>query len=139
MFLSDEIDFIYGKFLHSESPNYTAVERRGRGRPLGPVQRSLVLSIYNELVDGLAKVKHFDAREMPRAAAVMLLKGEAPEYNYTDILVDEVQDLSDIELRVLHAIECFGSRVHPSEELQKYNRDYESCGKASTSGGYWPL
>jgi hypothetical protein len=111
MFLSDEIDFIYGKFLHSESPNYTAVERRGRGRPLGPVQRSLVLSIYNELVDGLAKVKHFDAREMPRAAAVMLLKGEAPEYNYTDILVDEVQDLSDIELRVLHAIEQLSGQL----------------------------
>jgi hypothetical protein len=111
MFLSEEIDFIYGKFLHSEAPNYATVERRGRGRPLGPVQRSLVLSIYNELVDGLAKVKHFDAREMPRAAAVMLLKGEAPEYNYTDILVDEVQDLSDMELRVLHAIEQLSGQL----------------------------
>lgn len=111
MFLSEEIDFIYGKFLHSETPAYATVERRGRGRPLGPVQRALVLSIYNELVDGLAKEKHFDAREMPRAAAVMLLNGEAPEHNYTDILVDEVQDLSDMELRVLHAIEQLSGQL----------------------------
>jgi superfamily I DNA/RNA helicase len=111
MFLSDEIDFIYGKFLHAEVSNYLTVERTGRGRPLGPNQRALVLSIYNDLVEGLAKEKHFDAREMPRASVTYLLKGEAPEQNYTDILVDEVQDLSDMELRVLHAIEQISGQL----------------------------
>lgn len=111
MFLSDEIDFIYGKFLHAETQNYLSVERRGRGRPLGPVQRALVLSIYQDLVAGLAKEKHFDARENPRLAVTMLEKGEAPESNYTDILVDEVQDLTDMELRVLHDIEQLSGQL----------------------------
>jgi hypothetical protein len=110
-FLSDEIDFIYGKFLHTESSEYLTVGRIGRGRPLGPNQRSLVLKIYTDLVEGLAKSKHFDAREMPRAAYQLLIKGEAPQISYTDILVDEMQDLSDMELRVLQAIEQLSGQL----------------------------
>lgn len=104
-FLSDEIDFIYGKFLHSETPAYMEIERRGRGRPLGPNQRGLILSIYNDLVQRLTKEKHFDSREMPRIAYQLLKNGESSQISYTDIIVDEVQDLSDMELKVLHAIE----------------------------------
>ena len=110
-FLSDEVDFIYGKFLHAESSKYLTVERVGRGRPLGPNQRSLLLKIYTDLVEGLAKEKHFDSREMPRAAYQLLINGEAPQMSYTDILVDEVQDLSDMELKVLHAIEQLSGQL----------------------------
>jgi len=110
-FISDEIDFIYGKFLHSEAPKYMDIERTGRGRPLGPNQRTLILSIYNDLVEGLAKEKHFDAREMPRAAYQLLKNGEASQASYTDILVDEVQDLTDMELKVLQAIEQLSGQL----------------------------
>jgi superfamily I DNA/RNA helicase len=112
-FLSDEIEFIYGKFVHAESGQYLTVERAGRGRPLGPNQRALVLAIYNELVQDLVAAKHFDASEMPRLAFQLLAsgQGEAPQKNYSDIIVDEVQDLSDMELRVLHAIEQLSAQL----------------------------
>jgi superfamily I DNA/RNA helicase len=112
-FVSDEIEFIYGKFLHSESSQYLAVERVGRGRPLGPHQRALILAIYNDLCRDLAAAKHFDASEMPRLAFQLLAsgRGESPLENYSDIIVDEVQDLSDMELRVLLAIEQISGQL----------------------------
>jgi hypothetical protein len=38
LFLSDEMDFIFGKFLHRDADSYLTVERLGRGRRLGPNQ-----------------------------------------------------------------------------------------------------
>jgi superfamily I DNA/RNA helicase len=138
-FLSDEVDFIYGKFVHSESRKYLTVERVGRGRPLGPQQRLLILSIYEQLVEGLAKAKHFDAREMPRLAFQLLSQGtnEAPKANYSDIIVDEVQDLTDMELRVLHAIEQVSGQLFlvgdGAQQIMRRSQSLKSIG-ISVSG-----
>lgn len=103
-FLSDEIDFIFGKFLHRDSEAYLTVERLGRGRRLGPNQRSLVLSIYTSFVEELNKIKQRDSRELARIACALLEQGEPPKTNYGAVVVDEVQDLSDIELRIVSAL-----------------------------------
>ena len=103
-FLAEEIDFIYGKFLHPESNGYMGVERHGRGRRLGPNQRTLVLDIYKTFVQELAKAKMRDSRELARVACSLLEKGEIQEHNYSAVIVDEVQDLSDIELRIIKSL-----------------------------------
>lgn len=103
-FLSEEIDFIYGKFLHRDADSYLTVERLGRGRRLGPNQRTLILEMYKNLVSGLWAVRQFDAREQARIACSLLEKGEQPKTDYAAVVVDEIQDLSDIELRIVKAI-----------------------------------
>lgn len=76
-------------------------ERLGRGRRLGPNQRSLILDIYSEFMKELSIKRQFDARELARIACSFLGKGEPSENEYGAIIVDEVQDLSDIELRIV--------------------------------------
>lgn len=103
-FLSDEVDFIFGKFLHRDAQSYLTVERLGRGRRLGPNQRSLILDIYTAFVEELGRIKQFDARELARIACLLLEQAEPPQMDYASILVDEVQDLSDIELRIIRSL-----------------------------------
>ena len=103
-FLSDEMDFIFGKFLHRDADSYLSVERFGRGRRLGPNQRALILDIYKNFVAEVTKLKQFDAREQARIACSLLEKGEQSKIDYAAVVVDEIQDLSDIELRIVKAI-----------------------------------
>ena len=103
-FLSEEIDFIFGKFVHPDADSYLTVERLGRGRRLGPNQRTLILEIYKKLVSDLTAAKQYDAREQARIACSLLEEGEQPKTDYAAVVVDEVQDLSDIELRIVKAI-----------------------------------
>lgn len=110
-FVSDEIDFIFGKFLHLESESYLTVERLGRGRRLGPNQRSLLLSIYADFVKDLAGIKQRDSRELARIACYLLEKGEPTRSNYAAVIVDEVQDLSDVELRIVKVLGDWSSNL----------------------------
>ena len=103
-FLSEEIDFIFGKFVHRDADSYLTVERLGRGRRLGPNQRTLILEMYKNLVSDLGAVRQFDAREQARIACSLLEEGEQPKTDYAAVVVDEIQDLSDIELRIVKAI-----------------------------------
>ena len=103
-FLSDEIDFIFGKFLHRDSQLYLTVERLGRGRRLGPNQRSLVLAMYTKFVEELNAIKQRDSRELARIACALLEQGEPTKTNYAAVVVDEIQDLSDIELRIIRTL-----------------------------------
>lgn len=103
-FLTDEIDFIYGKFLHREAASYLTVERLGRGRRLGANQRSLILAIYTKFVEKLAGIRQRDSRELARIACTLLEQQEPPKENYVAVIVDEVQDLSDIELRIVKVL-----------------------------------
>ena len=148
-------DFIYGKFVHRDADSYLTVERLGRGRRLGPNQRTLILEMYKNLVSDLWAVRQLDAREQARIACSLLEKGEQPKTEYAAVVVDEIQDLSDIELRIVKAIgesagnlflvgdgaqqiykrgqslkkhrnKRFRSGFHPAQELSKHHRDYFS-------------
>lgn len=131
-FLSDEMDFIFGKFLHRDADSYLTVERLGRGRRLGPNQRTLILDIYKNFVAELAKVKQFDAREQARIACSLLEKGEQSKIDYAAVLVDEIQDLSDIELRIVKAIgEAAGSLFlvgDGAQQIYKRGQSLKSIG-----------
>ncbi len=104
-FLRDELDYVFERFLHEETPSYRTQERVGRGRPLGANQREAVLSLYHALVNAHAQSHQFDPRDLARAAYGLLRAGKPPEHTYAAIIVDEVQDLSRMELRV---VKCLG-------------------------------
>lgn len=105
-FLKDEIDFIYGKFVHTNSHEYLSCDRTGRVRRLIKSQREVILKLYTTYVENLSKQKQFISKEINRIAYTKLQEGESPEFNYRAIIVDEIQDLSEIEMGILRE---FGS------------------------------
>jgi superfamily I DNA/RNA helicase len=132
LFLSDEMDFIFGKFLHRDADSYLTVERLGRGRRLGPNQRTLILDIYKNFVAELAKLKQFDAREQARISCSLLENGEQSKIDYAAVVVDEIQDLSDIDLRIVKAIgEAAGSLFlvgDGAQQIYKRGQSLKSIG-----------
>ena len=131
-FLSEEMDFIFGKFLHSDTDSYLIAERIGRGRRLGPNQRTLILDMYKNFVAELSRLKQFDARELARIACSLLEKGEQTKIDYAAVLVDEIQDLSDIELRIVKALgETAGSLFlvgDGAQQIYKRGQSLKSIG-----------
>ena len=103
-FLKDEVDFIFGKFLHNESQGYLTCDRRGRGVRLTNDQRKVILQLYTTYAESLLSHRQFIPRELNRNAYDLLTKDEPTEKQYSAIIVDEVQDLSEIELRVIHLL-----------------------------------
>jgi superfamily I DNA/RNA helicase len=126
-FVTDEINFIYGKFLHKDSKSYLTAERLGRGRRIGANQRALFLDIYNAFVEEIIRIKQYDARELARIACAYAEGGESPRESYAAILVDEVQDLTDIELRIVKALgEAAGSLFLVGDGAQQIYRRGQS-------------
>jgi superfamily I DNA/RNA helicase len=99
-FVRQEIEFIYDKYLHPASGEYLTVERTGRGRRLGANQRTIILAIYREFVVALSKATQYYPQEVTRVAYSLLLDGVSTRYSYNTVIIDEVQDLSDIELKI---------------------------------------
>jgi superfamily I DNA/RNA helicase len=106
-FLKDEVDFIFGKFIHNECDNYLSCDRTGRVHRLSDNQRACILELYKTYHIGLIDHKQYFSKELNRLAFDLLRKGELPEYAYHSIIVDEVQDLSEIELRVFKELSGF--------------------------------
>jgi superfamily I DNA/RNA helicase/mRNA-degrading endonuclease RelE of RelBE toxin-antitoxin system len=103
--LWSEIEFIYGRFLHQEARGYLETDRSGRGFPLTSSQRQAVLQAYTEYVEELARnSSSVDPREFVRLAYSLLTAGEQPQREYGCVIVDEVQDLSEIALRTVYKL-----------------------------------
>jgi superfamily I DNA/RNA helicase len=139
-FLSDEIDFIFGKFLHKDAERYLGVERLGRGRRLGPNQRSLIFSMYSDFVAELGRLKQFDARELARIACSLLQKGELPKEEYSNVIVDEVQDLSDIELQIVRLLSARNDQLFlvgdGAQQIYKRGQSLRSIGINVSGRGF---
>ncbi|MFA5823330.1 MAG: 3'-5' exonuclease [Thermodesulfovibrionales bacterium] len=103
-FLEDEVKFIYGKFIHNESNKYLTCDRTGRVRRLIPKQRQAILDLYTTYAEELISKKQYISGEINRTAYALLKKYEIPEFDYRAIIIDEVQDLSEVELSVLREL-----------------------------------
>ena len=103
-YLGGEIEFLMGRFLHEETSQYLTTDRGGRGRPLSQAQRESVLLLYQSYHRRLFDAGLVEPAEFVRIALRRRLAGDAPEGNYGAIIVDEVQDISEIGLRLLHSI-----------------------------------
>jgi superfamily I DNA/RNA helicase len=104
VFLAEEIDYIFGRFLHPEVDAYLESDRTGRGRGLTRGQRDLVLKLYRAIFDRHRERKLFDPRDLARAAYGLLVKSEPTRQTYIAVIVDEVQDLTEIELKVMRLL-----------------------------------
>jgi superfamily I DNA/RNA helicase/mRNA-degrading endonuclease RelE of RelBE toxin-antitoxin system len=97
----DEVEFIFGRFMHEEVRGYLETDRSGRGRAITENQRRACLGLYNNYMDKLKAVKCVDFPEFVRIAYRLLLEKTVPEKNYASVIVDEVQDVSEIGLKLL--------------------------------------
>jgi superfamily I DNA/RNA helicase len=99
-----EVDFLMGRFLHDETDRYLTTDRGGRGRGLSPEQRRAILAVYSWYHQALLQRGFVEPAEFVRMAYRYRLKGEQSEADYAAVIVDEVQDISEIALRLLHSL-----------------------------------
>jgi superfamily I DNA/RNA helicase/mRNA-degrading endonuclease RelE of RelBE toxin-antitoxin system len=99
-----EVDFLMGRFLHDQTDAYLTTDRGGRGRGLSPEQRRAILAVYSWYHQALLKRGFVEPAEFVRMAYRFRLKDEPAEADYAAVIVDEVQDISEIALRLLHSL-----------------------------------
>lgn len=85
----------------STAQEYLSAKRTGRGRRLGPRQRA---EVWQAIWDFSQRLREYDlwTHEMVCAEAARLLEGQADK-PYRHIVVDEAQDLSPAQWRLLRA------------------------------------
>jgi superfamily I DNA/RNA helicase len=103
-YIWDEIDFVMGRFLDDEVGGYLITDRSGRRRPLTTDQRRAILQLYTSYHKALVSRGFVDPPEFVRMAFRKLREQEPPEFTYSAVIVDEVQDISEIALQLLHLI-----------------------------------
>ena len=99
-----EIDFIMGRFLHEEVEAYLTTDRTGRGRALSSEQRRSILDLYLTYVRRLFERGYVEPAEFVRMAYRQRMNGDPTRENYSAVLVDEVQDISEIGLKLLNSL-----------------------------------
>lgn len=99
-----EIDFIMGRFLHEEVEQYLTTDRTGRGRALSSEQRRNVLDLYLTYVRRLFDKGYVEPAEFVRMAYRQRMNGDQTRDTYCAVLVDEVQDISEIGLKLLNSL-----------------------------------
>jgi hypothetical protein len=103
-YLWNEVEFLMGRFLHDEVEAYLTTDRSGRGRALSPEQRGAILDIYLWYHQALLTRGFVEPAEFVRMAYRHRRKGDQTLANYSAVIVDEVQDISEIALRLLHSL-----------------------------------
>lgn len=87
----------------SSWPEYRAVSRTGRGRPLSVTERKALWQVYGNVLVTLEARHEATWSILCRRAAAALAGGEAPS-PYDAVIVDELQDLRPTALRFVRAL-----------------------------------
>lgn len=103
-YLWSEIEFLMGRFLHEDRQGYLDTDRSGRGIPLAALQRESVLALYESYHRALFDRGFVEPAEFVRMAYRQRRGGDPTEYEYEAIILDEVQDISELGLRLLHSV-----------------------------------
>ena len=99
----EEIDHVIkGRGLR-ELTEYEAVDRRGRGLPLNAAAKHAVWELLNAYQDELDRAGLYDSNDV-LSAALNLVAQQPPDPGWSSVLVDEVQDLSLLGLRLCRAL-----------------------------------
>ena len=99
-----KLTFCSGDSLDDQADEYLTTDRGGRGRALTPDQRKAILAVYRWYHAAVLKNGFVEPAEFVRMAYRQRLKGEPTLANYSAVIVDEVQDISEIGLRLLHSV-----------------------------------
>ena len=103
-YLWGEVEFLMGRFLHEESEAYLSTDRSGRGRALTSEQRKGVLDLYVAYHKRLSERGFVEPAEFVRMAYRLRRNGDSTQATYSAVIVDEVQDLSEIGIKLLHSL-----------------------------------
>ena len=106
-FVLDEISFVRMRFLPSDFVEYLDVKRHGRGIALPAKARKVVLEGVQKFHDTLERSRAKDPDAIVQVAYELLTKSSVAARNtfqYRCVLVDEVQDLSELEIKILSEI-----------------------------------
>jgi superfamily I DNA/RNA helicase len=112
-FLRDELDYIRTRLLPSEYSNYSKMKRVGRGTPLPESARPPVLAALDAYDKSFQSQNVRDHESTLQYALELAIHSEGGLVSDCRcILVDEVQDLSQIEIRILaQLIDKEGTRL----------------------------
>lgn len=109
-FFKDEIErVIKGNGLHTEA-DYLAIPRYGRQTALKPPARAAVWAVYQTYQALLQQKNKIDWSDLTLLAYRELLKQPLIE-PYDHVVVDEIQDLSAMQLRVIQRLNKGGATV----------------------------
>lgn len=99
-YLYEEIRYLKGKFLDEDVEQYLKIARHGRSLALTEVERKVILPLYKRYQQELGD--KYDFEDLPREALRRLLESDKEERpHFKSVIIDEVQDFSEIELKLL--------------------------------------
>ena len=114
-FILDEIEYVRMRLLPAEYEKYLTMPRHGRGLPLTEKMRAIVLAAVNAWDGALTQYRAKDYDGVVQYALSLLnatTAGARNTFCYRNVLIDEVQDLSQLELRLISLIpDQLGKRV----------------------------
>ena len=103
-YIWQEVEFLMGRFLHEDSEVYLTTDRSGRGRPLTNDQRKAILDLYRVYHKRLFERGFVDPPEFVRMAYRQRQNGQQTQATYSAVIVDEMQDVSELGLKLLHSL-----------------------------------
>jgi len=103
-YIWQEVEFLMGRFLHEDSEAYLTTDRSGRGRPLTNDQRKAILDLYRVYHKRLFERGFVDPPEFVRMAYRQRQNGQQTQATYSAVIVDEMQDVSELGLKLLHSL-----------------------------------
>ncbi|MGW0517131.1 UvrD-helicase domain-containing protein [Crossiella sp. NPDC003009] len=111
--------------------DYRTARRRGRGRPLSPMQKERVWAAIGEVLAGLRRDgQQTHLQVVDEAAEILAERGQAP---YRHVIVDEGQDLHPAQWRMLRAAVPSGADdlfivADPNQRIYNNNVSLASLG-----------
>ena len=99
----DEISCVIKGRGQSEFDSYRSLRRVGRRTPLKPDQREAVWDLFLAYEAGLRRAGISDLNDVLRLT-LESLRQEPLQPGYTAVIVDEVQDLNQIGIQILHSL-----------------------------------
>jgi len=104
---------------------YKAVERYGRKTAISAKQRGVVWQVYESYQRRLAMLKQSDWSDLA-LLSLDSLQSQPPAHPYDDIIVDEAQDLTPVDLRVIQQlVKADGSMMILADAAQTlYSRGF---------------
>lgn len=113
-FFRDEIARVIKGAGIRDLKTYQTVERHGRKTALGPTQREAVWLVYQAYESRLAKQHAWDWRD-PALKAYEELSQRPLAEPYDDVIIDEGQDLTPVQLRIAQRLRSGGDSVRAGE------------------------
>lgn len=114
-FLTEEFEYVRGRLRPSEFDKYLdsgVFHRKGRALPLNKLSREVVVRAVTAFVDGLEANRVADHEQLVAQAIDAIRDNSGQPHEFRSILIDEVQDLTELDVILLSTL-----RTPASERL----------------------